>query len=299
MTKMHLLTRAACAMTALLLALPAHGQDAPPPPEAEEEIVVTGRQLDEQVHDFVGALTPSRGAGSTISRFEEAVCPAVRGFTPAQNETVTARLRAVAAAAGVQVERPGCVPDSLLIVTADKDKFIRTLASRRPETFGDLTPVQIRELARSPGPAAAWQLKGMVNSDGQPILLDGTTGVYLNRTTQAASRGRPEGRWVFEGSALVVERSALVGLTTTQIADYAAMRLFARTDPTRVAGKAPTILTILEAPMGSEIPITLTQWDLAFLRGLYASPENRLAGAQRSAIAQEMRGELGRRQDGD
>jgi hypothetical protein len=296
---MRLFARAACA-TSLLLAFPAYAQQAPPPPpETEDEIVVTGRQLEEQVHDFVGALTPSRFVDSTISRFEEAVCPAVRGLAPAQNEAVTARLRAVAQAAGIRVEKAGCVPDSLLVVTADKGKFIRTLAARRPESFGDLTSLQIRRLARSPGPAAAWQLKGLVDSDGQPILLDAIIGYYLNRTTQAASRGRPEGRWVFEGSALVVERRALEGLTTTQLADYAAMRLFARTDPSRVAGKAPTILAVLEAPMGTAIPITMTEWDLAFLRGLYASPENRFSAAQRSAIAKDMREELGRRQEAD
>jgi hypothetical protein len=36
--------------------------------------------------------------------------------------------------------------------------------------------------------------------------------------------------------------------------------------------------------MGSEVPITLTEWDLGFLRSLYAMPPNMRAGAQRDAI---------------
>jgi len=99
-------------------------------------------------------------------------------------------------------------------------------------------------------------------------------------------------------AALVIERRALDGLTTTQLADYAAMRLFARTAPERLAGStAPTILTIIEAPMGSAVPITLTDWDLAFLRGLYASHNNLYAAEHRSRISRRIANELGRRED--
>jgi hypothetical protein len=174
-------------------------------------------------------------------------------------------------------------------VTADKQKFIQTVASRFGDSaFGEMTSLQIRRLARSPGPSAAWQVTGQLKADGSPAMFG------LNRSTQSSSRLRPAARLAFLGSHLVVERKALEGLTVTQVADYAAMRLFARTDPSRVAGTAPTILTVLEAPMGSAIPITMTQWDLAFLRGLYASPEDRLAASQRSEIAKDVQDELSR-----
>jgi hypothetical protein len=287
---MRLVNRAACAVASLLLAFPASGQQVPVPPEKDDEIVVTGRQLEEQVRDFVGALTHTRHVDSNIPRFEEAVCPIVLGLAPEQNEAVAARLRVVATAAGLPVSSPGCVANVLLAVTADKQAFIQTVASRfGAAAFGDMTSLQIRRLARSAGPSAAWQVTGQRKADGSPAMFG------LNRSTEASSRLRPAGRWAFEGSNLVVERKALEGLTVTQLADYAAMRLFARTDPARVAGKAPTILNVLEAPMGSAIPITLTDWDLGFLRGLYSSPENQFASPQRSAIAKDMREELGRR----
>jgi hypothetical protein len=291
---MQSLNRALCAAASLLLAVPAYAQNVPPPPDAEDQIVVTGRQLEEQVQDFVRALTPTRYVDSNVPRFEESVCPIAVGLAPAQNQAVAARLRVVAAAAGLPVSRPGCVPNVLLAVTADKQKFIQTVASRFGEgAFGVMTSLQIRRLARSPGPAAAWQVTGQLKADGSPAMFG------LNRSTQAASRGRPAARLAFFGTNLVVERKALTGLTVTQLADFAAMRLFARTDPSRVAGKAPTILTVLEAPMGSAIPITLTEWDLAFLRGLYASPENQFAASQRSAIAKEMNEHLGERRERD
>lgn len=99
----------------------------------------------------------------------------------------------------------------------------------------------------------------------------------------------PFAREAFDASALVVETGALTGLTTIQLADYAAMRLFAKLDPQRLNGRvANTILKVLDAPMGSEVPITMTRWDLGFLRGLYASQPNRFAGAQRWEIAERL-----------
>ena len=78
----------------------------------------------------------------------------------------------------------------------------------------------------------------------------------------------------------------------TQVADYAAMRIFARTDPAKLKGSAPTILDILEAPMGSAVPVTLTDWDLGFLRSLYASHGRQYANRQRKEMEGLLRKDL-------
>ena len=102
-------------------------------------------------------------------------------------------------------------------------------------------------------------------------------------------------RPVFFAAAVVVERRALEGLTTIQLADYALMRALARIDPTRVPPSSPrTILSVLEAPMGTEIPITITRWDLGFLRGLYASTPNLRTTQQRGEIQGRVAAELDR-----
>jgi hypothetical protein len=97
-------------------------------------------------------------------------------------------------------------------------------------------------------------------------------------------------RPVYLMSIVVIERRGLDGLTTTQIADYAAMRAFSDASPARARETgAPTILTILETPMGSEMPLSMTAWDLSFLRGLYASPPSLFSNAQRGAIGAYMK----------
>jgi hypothetical protein len=180
------------------------------------------------------------------------------------------------------------------MVAENKKTFIEALRDRHPQYLGDLNPSDTRRLIRSPGPTASWQLKGILSARGVR-LDDSNEGVPTNRTTELGSRMTAPTRPVFEASALVVERRSLSGLTTVQLADYAAMRLFARTDPARLAGStAPTIMTILDAPMGSETPLTLTKWDLGLLRGLYGSANNAYAASQRSDIARQIEEERAR-----
>jgi hypothetical protein len=258
--------------------------------DASDEILVTGtRSLDSQVRDFVVALGRLPG-GERAGRFEQDFCPAVIGATKSGAYAITARLRVVARAVGLEVGKPDCVANAFLIVTDDKRQFIEALAKKRPEFFGSLEPIQIRRLARSQGPAAAWQLVGKVNARGVPITNSGE-GVPINRTIDPPMRLTAAARPVFEAAALVLTRSSLQGLDATQLADYSAMRLLARTDPSRVAG-SPTILNILDAPMGTEVPLSLTKWDLGYLKGLYSSPDALQASAQRAAIAREMVAEI-------
>jgi len=92
---------------------------------------------------------------------------------------------------------------------------------------------------------------------------------------------------------VVVDIDALGGLTVTQLADYAAMRAFARTDPERLEkSSVRSILTVLDTPIGGLAPVTLTEWDLAFLKALYGSAANRIAFQQRNEMKHLVAGEL-------
>ena len=84
----------------------------------------------------------------------------------------------------------------------------------------------------------------------------------------------------FGAAVVVVEGSALAGLTLTQLGDYAAMRAYSGADPARLPSSAPTILRVVDAPLGSEVPVTMTNWDFSFLRGLYAGDWNLFKAAQ-------------------
>lgn len=286
------------ALGAALLAAPAAAQESARPGGEGPDIVVTATQVEEQIRDFVEALTQAPPRGQ-LSRFERSVCPAAIGLSAGQKEAVVSRIRRVAQAAGLEVGGPRCIPNVLLMVTSDKRAFLEALRRKHDYYFGDLSPGQVRRLVREPGPATVWQLHGPpLDSDGVELSQGGEASLPgaeypVNRTTRQASRVTAAARPQFQAAAVVVEAGALDGLTTIQLADYAAMRAFARTDPARLPAHAPaTILKVLDAPMGSEVPVTLTDWDLGFLRALYASSDNLYAAAQRSEMRKRMAEEL-------
>ncbi|MGE5561682.1 MAG: hypothetical protein ACM3ZV_00040 [Bacillota bacterium] len=276
---------------------PALARPAPPQAAApvDETIVVTGQKdSPKAIDDFVRSLTPA-GPGGQLSRFERQVCPAVFGLARAQADAVEQRIRLVAKSVGIAVGGERCAPNVLLLVTSDKKAFLQELERHRADYFG-LTGRQFRDLERQPGPAAAWQVQGpTMSADGVDLTEDTTQGVVGNRTIASPSRITQPVHPQFDASVVVVERRALVGMTTTQLADYAAIRALTGADPAHLGNSgAPTILHVLDVPVGGQAPVTMTKWDYDFLSGYYDAERTLSTAAQRSAIRRDMARQLGR-----
>lgn len=283
----------AAALTAA--APPAPASPVPPPPPVEEpsEIVVTGRKdQDKQVRQFVKALTDMPGT-DPLARFDlRPTCPTAVGLTDALDAAITARLRTVAKAAGIELGAPGCTPNALVLFAPDKREMVRALRKAHPSLFTDATDEMVK-VPDEAGPATAWYLETRVDSNGVPLSFNSSNGYYVLETSASPSLLNASARPVLRGSVVVIEQEATVGLTTTQVADYAAMRAFARLNPARLSkGNAPTILRALGAPMGSEVPNSMTRWDLSYLKGLYASGAYQHAQRQRTSIARQIKRDL-------
>ena len=266
------------------------------PAETRSDIIVIGEagreQREQQVRSFVRDLTDTPGT-QPIARFDrEAVCPAAVGLTAAQDAAVTARMRQVAAAANIRLAVPGCRPNALVIFAADKLELVRALLREHPAYFmgdGD-RPVA---LAKRPGPVVVWHVQDVVDRDGRPVPRNNQRGYRILGVTDSPSRISPTTRPVIIAAVVVIEHRALGGLDTRQVGDYAAMRAFTRADPARLKQpEIPTILRILDTPAGSAIPLTLTRWDLAYLRGYNAARADRFAPQQRAEIGKQMARDL-------
>lgn len=288
-------------MTAATLALASTATVQNGPQQADSpEIVVSGiGDMNHEIREFVGALELSPGA-TQLSRFaRRPVCPLAIGVPESQKEAVASRIRQVAEAAGITVGGKSCRPNVVVAVTEDKRLFIEALRQKHPYFFEQMSPRQHRRLVRQPGPATAWHVHGpLLTTDGREMpSVSGDNGgdYYVNFTINPGSRITIPSHPQFAAAMVVVERGALDGLTTIQLADYASMRAFAQLDPARLEeSAAPTILKVLEVPMGGSVPITMTRWDFGLLRSLYTSPTNLAAAAQRSAIRRRLGKELER-----
>src|SRR5690606_35812028 len=71
---------------------------------------------------------------------------------------------------------------------------------------------------------------------------------------------------------IVIDANQASQTTVGALADYVAMVTLAQINPSAVLAGAPTILNLFN-PNASSRPTELTSWDLAYLRGLYASAD--------------------------
>lgn len=258
---------------ALMPSLPLQAQEATPPPP-EEEIVVEGRRnRNEIISSYVNGLTAAN-PNNPLARYAPGdYCPTVLGLSPTSNKQITTRMRRVAAAAGVKPAEEDCAPSAVVIFTDDKAAFVRRFRARHPQYFTQLQG-KGRRLAEVEGPAVAWHI---VQPTGTQAIEPG--GLFYSSVTPVVTM-----------SVVVVEVSALNGLTTTQVADYVLMRtLTDREPPFLNVPNDFTILKALRAPMASEVPASLTKWDLAYLKGRYTGHPGRYSARQEGTIRGMMR----------
>jgi hypothetical protein len=241
---------------------------------AENEIVVEGRRnRDELINAYERGLNTASSNDPLARYAPEDYCPAVLGLSPASNKQIATRMRKVATAAGVKPAEEDCVSSALVIFTYDKAAFLQKFQSRHPKYFNQLQGGG-RHLAKVDGPAVAWHL---VQVQGTKSPEPG--GLFFSAVTP-----------VIAMSVVVVDRSALLGLTPTQIADYVLMRTLTDREPGALdVPNDVTILKALHAPMNSAVPASLTRWDLAYLKGRYTGHPGRYSTRQAAAIRGMMR----------
>ncbi len=290
--------RVALFLATLIAAAPAAAQDSQPR-TPEPEILVQGvRPSPRQIEEFVDAVAREPGRVQ-IGRFDLPVCPLAAGLMPSQNEAIERRLRNVAAAAGIPVAQGKCEPNVFVAVTRDKAQLMQQLKKERPDYFPYDTRHAIGRLARDDTSVAAWQVEGLGDHEGGPSRPFSGAGAMFGTVDgppstvsdphHGASRIRLPAHPHFLASIVILEMDAVAGLTTTQLADYAAMRAYARIDPARLKDTSiPTILNAMDTPVGGRVPVTLTLWDLSYLKALYSTSSDQSASQQRGQMRERV-----------
>lgn len=256
---------AACALASSAVA-----QNAPAKPG---DIVVTGRtensgkQIDKEARKITAPMSDLYG--ESLARFASPVCPAAVGVPPDFARTLINRLRQDAELAGVEVAKPGCKPNIAVIFVENGQEEIRAIRNKQTALFAGLSRGDIGRLANDPGPVHAWTRTERKGVDGQPLEfgpLDDAPA--LSVSASSSSLIMLSTRLDVDSAVVVIDLPAASGMTTNQLADYAAMRALARTDPKGVSGKVGTILALFDAPAGKQ-PAEMTTFDLGYLRALY------------------------------
>jgi hypothetical protein len=276
----------------MLLGCASHAIAEPQAASSTTPIVVTGK-MDELVREYVAAVVKP-ATSDRIARFEKAVCPAAMGLPPDFNAALTSRMRAVAQAAGLAVAPAGCAPSILLFVSKDRTQLVSQLRRERPELFGRMSDEAMDRLATSSDPAAVWHLYEERGADGRSLAGGWREGQPTIQQAVTSSRLLSANRIDLAVAAIIIGGEAAKGLTPIELADHALLRALVESSPsnTRDLG-VPSILTIFrDKQAGTPAPLSLTEWDLAFLKALYRTSNALAASAQRGEIEQLMKRSL-------
>ncbi|MDQ3125632.1 MAG: hypothetical protein M3Q74_08520 [Pseudomonadota bacterium] len=288
---------------ALLLSSP----QTPAPPVSQdplqlEDVVVSGRTLDSLIEDFVGEVAePNRNRG--LARWHDSICVGVANLDGEIAQYLSDRISTVATDMGLRAGAPGCTPNILVIATADAGGLARQLTEERRRAFRmggagmDRGGSALRDFVEADRPVRWWQMSMPVDSEtGDPaVRIPGRcTGDCIDAADMApqiyihsASRLSTQIVDNLIRTIVIVDVDEVGGLSALQLADYIAMVSLAQIDPDADTSNYASILNVFEAP---EISDSLTDWDKAYLDGLYAAERNHVGErADRSEIADSIR----------
>ncbi len=270
--------------------LPAAAADPPPSSVAQNDvdaIVVAGKRVPvrKSIVTFVTGIT--RLEGDLVSRWRDPVCPYVVTTSEKLRVYIRERLLEVAESVPVRSTRKAdCVPNLFIVLTPEPDEFVEQWKQRDGGMFR-WKPRRGVERSES-GPVRTWHRADLEPADGSPLIIkDGQPpGVKMK-----GSRIEINALEAMSVAVILIDANAITQVTPQQLADYIAMRSFAKVDVTADLSSTPTILRLF-APEGGA-PAEITDFDLAFLRGLYRTayaPAN-----QRLSISASMTKQLTKR----
>jgi hypothetical protein len=271
---------------------------APPPssaPPEGEPIVVTGnaRPALPVARSFVHDVT--QRSFDQVARYHDPLCPVVLGLADSAARVVRDRILETAAGIGADVAPdPRCAANLILVVDDDGRQFVKDLRRQRPDWLAGLGAVDIGNLINQSSPARAWSVTSLRDEDGLNAVIPDYGDAYTMNVKSASILKLPT-RAQIEASIILIDRSAAVGITLAQLADYAAMRGLARTVPPKAKG-VRTILNLFEpgAPREPE----LTRSDILYLQALYRSAGTESAVQQSGRLAHAIHSDSARGQTG-
>lgn len=178
----------------------------------------------------------------------------------------------------------------MLMFVDTVDAAFSRLRRQNAGIFGYRTRDDITAIGGQFGAVRAWSNIETRSRDGDHIGANAALGTRNGTLAiPTASRLFAAIRRDMIASVVLVERRAVIGKTSQQIADYVAMRALADTHPRGPAGK-DTILSLFD-PGNNTPPAELTDFDRGYLKGLYSGSPNQLATMHSGRIVRTILGQ--------
>lgn len=286
--------------------------------ESQSDIVVTGVR-PEQVQAFVEQVSAAPPSVDQLARWDDDICVTLAGLPAQQGQILVDQISYRAQAVGLSPGGAGCQPNVFVFFAADGNAFARDLVAERQPLFAYYHEENVATLGRealtsfveTPRPVRWWHVAQTRGADGdrlgsdsahssappppQPTAngeiradSDGFRGIQVVRSQ--GTRTRAVERQDFNRVIIVVDGAQISGIPIESIADYLAMVALAQIDPQAETRDYPTILNLFSDDP-DDVSFVMTNWDTAYLSGLYASTRNAASVTQQlHDISRRMQG---------
>lgn len=242
-----------------------------------DDIIVEGRRLQEMTTDFVREVgSPARGRG--LARWDRHVCPGVVNLHRETAQYIVDRISTVATDLGLEAGAPGCEPNILIIAAVDSSNFTRAIVQSRPRLFSgsgsgmDLGYAALRRFQNADQPVRWWNVSAPIDSDTGQIAVRlrglGPPQIRSYAATRLSTQIVDTTQRVF----VIMDIDRVNQVSLAQLGDYLAMITMAQIDPDAETGGYATVLNLFDDPSQTE---GLTNWDRAYLKGLYDAVRTR------------------------
>ena len=286
-----------------------------------ESITVIGtKPSDETIRNFEESRAQPTYVLGRMARWTKKVCPVTMGLGGKYAKYVTQRIRQIATAIGAPVDAdPGCRPNIEVMFTLNPQILMDNVRKDQSLLLGyHHNEQEADELAKVTHPIQAWYTTVSQDVDGFTQVDSGTCrsgGATLNTiTVETAAAGMPAGgvstsqlnlpctivvratgsRAVdglnsgFYNIVIVADPSKLLDYEVGPLVDYIAMLALSQPASLDNCQDLPSISNLLAKNCASA-PGSITDGDLAYLKGLYRVPSGYSMSAQREEIQYQMR----------
>lgn len=274
---------------------------------ADQSITVGARLPEKAARQLAIGFVRATGvaAGETpAARWTAPICPDVIGLEPVGKRAAEAKIRKVAAAAGVDVAAEGCRRNIVVTFTPDGAALAREVTEREPGRIMHLSP-RSRDAVLTGSAPIRWlyttetrtrhgtgeTLPGSAGNSspqrygGAGTVMGGEMGSLMHYESSVASTLTNR---VLTSAIVIVDQDQVMGRRLDAVAAYAALVALAEIRNAEAA-PAGSILALFDS---SAPPRDLTAQDIAFLRALYRIPLDRKAMQHRGQLVGAITGDL-------
>lgn len=252
--------------------------------EPLDTVVVQGsrEQMRREILTFVHKVT--RLEGEFVGRWGKFVCPMVVGVSDAQAQFVQQRLIEVQNTVRRKPPKADaeCDPNVFIIISDEVDQVLASWKERDPGMFRWKSREGVSRLVGT-GPVRTWHNAILTGADNEAINsvspLDQVSALSQVSTGSRLDIGAPScplsgriaaGCWEHINAVVVLVDARATGkVTLAQLADYISVVSLSQIDLSADLGTVDSILRLFAQPRPEVLPTGITEWDYAFLNGLY------------------------------